>query len=581
MTTAALATGGAGSAASATQAPAQGLPPANPVSPEIYVPRSQTVPPPGFFISARTAVRLAERTRAYQKARAKHPDIRGTAYISPLPLASGTFYHWEVHFTAGKKALVEVDMSTAGLVLEVQTAPDVGWNLLRGYPGVLGQRLNAPYVWLPLCLVFLLPFFDPRRPLRLLHLDLVMLLAFGISQIYFSDGRPDISVPLVYPFLVYVIARMLIAALRPARRRGSLIPYVSTRALVAGVVVLLAFRAVLGFTDSRLFDLSTAGVVGAQRILHGLPLYVQNDYHGDTYGPVNYLAYVPFELVFPFNEAHGARPAARTATVSFDLLVVISLFVLGRRLRPGPDGNRMGAALAFAWVAYPYTSLVIESVTNDALVPLFLIWALILLRSPPARGLLAAIAGLTKFSPFAVLPVIATGRGPFRWRPVLTVAAAATAFTVALIWAFLPEHGLSEFWNTTLGFQIHRTSPLSLWVRDPSLDWLRTVCEVFAVGIAIGAAFVPSRRTIGQIAALCAAILAAIQIPANYWIYFYLVWFAPFFVIALFEEYPVLAAGRRAQERVSKAFVNPLSRSQPPSVTTTRSSILTPNDPGM
>ena len=45
--------------------------------------------------------------------------------------------------------------------------------------GRFGRKLNAPWVWLPLCVLFLAPFVDRRRPFRLLHLDLLVLLAFG------------------------------------------------------------------------------------------------------------------------------------------------------------------------------------------------------------------------------------------------------------------------------------------------------------------------------------------------------------------------------------------------------------------
>ena len=33
--------------------------------------------------------------------------------------------------------------------------------MARGYPGAFGRRVNALYVWLPLCLLFLAPFFCP------------------------------------------------------------------------------------------------------------------------------------------------------------------------------------------------------------------------------------------------------------------------------------------------------------------------------------------------------------------------------------------------------------------------------------
>jgi Glycosyltransferase family 87 len=554
------------------------LPPPDPLQPLVFQPASQTVPPPTFAINARQAIAVGERTKAVRDARRKYKNLKATAYISPLQLPEGGFYHWDVYWRSGNKDIVEVEMGRSGHIFEIVKTIDIGWPLLYGSPGVLGHKLNAPYIWLPLCLLFLLPFLDPKRPFRLLHLDLAMLLLFGISQYFFALGKPGISVPLAYPFLLYALGRALFAAFRPRRRPGSLMPYVSTGFLIAGVVLFLGLRIWFNVADSGTFDVSTAGAIGADRIEHGQQLYVDNDVHGDTYGPVNYLMYVPFEELFPFKPPNHIAGAAKAATLSFDLLCVLGLFLLGRSLRPGRSGTRLGAGLAWAWTTFPYTSLVIASNTNDALVPLFVIYALLFMRSPPLRGLFGALATMAKFAPALVAPVIAVGRGPFRWRPVLTVTAVYVVVCGGLILAFLPAHGLKEFWNTTLGFQLSRTSPLSLWDRHPSLDWLKTIFSAFAVVLSVAAAFVPRRRTMGQIAALCAAILVAAQIPGAYWIYFYVIWFAPFLFVALFEEYGALGPGDQAS--VTSDFVKPEMISQPESVTATRSSMRTPSLPG-
>ena len=555
------------------------LPPVNDVAPQIYAPPSNTKPPPGFAASANQAIAIAEQVPEVRSARKHHPALRGHAYISPLRLASGSFYHWDIYFQNGTgPTLVEVESDPAGRPLELQTAPDVGWPLLRGYPGVLGGRLNAPWIWLPLCLLFIVPFVDPRRPRRLLHLDLLVLLGFGVSQVYFTRGEPDISVPLVYPFLAYVVIRALVAAYRPRRRSGPLIPYAPTWLLTAGIIVLVGLRVAFGLADSSTFDISSAGVIGADRIEHGLQLYEDNKYHGDTYGPVNYLMYVPFELIWPYRAGGDVGPAARPATLCFDLLTMFGLFLLGRRMRAGPGGKRLGVALAYAWAALPYTGLVIAANTNDALVPLFIVYALVFLRSPPLRGALAGLGSMAKFAPAALAPLLIAGHRRLSLRTALIGGGAYLLVVAALIWAFLPDGGLREFWNTTIGFQIHRTSPLSLWVRTPALDWMRPIFSGLAVLLAVAAAFAPRRRTTGQVAALCAAILAALQIPANYWLYFYVVWFAPFLLVALFEEHAEL--GPRSQERVTSDLVKPLMISQPSSVTATRSSMRTPSRSG-
>ena len=108
----------------------------------------------------------------------------------------------------------------SGAVLEQWTGHQVAWTMARGYEGAFGRKLDAPYVWLPLCLLFLVPFVDPRRPFRLLHLDLLVLLAFGVSHVFFNRGEIGVSVPLVYPVLAYLLVRMLVGGL-PGRGRGT------------------------------------------------------------------------------------------------------------------------------------------------------------------------------------------------------------------------------------------------------------------------------------------------------------------------------------------------------------------------
>lgn len=559
-------------------APPNGLPKQDPLSPRVFLPYRRNKPPPGFAFDAIKAVQIANRTAGVRDARGKHGPLKPTAFLSPLGLRQGYFWHWDVvYYDKAGNQVIEVELHPVdGRVLQVTKALDIGWPLLLGIPGVLGGKLNAPWIWLPLCAIFLLPFFDPRRPFRLLHLDLLMLLGFGVSQIFFTAGNPDVSVPLVYPFLAYAAARGLWTAFRPARRRGALMPLMSTRILVLGVVFLVALRIAFGVTSSGTFDISTAGVIGADRIEHGLPLYVDNDAHGDTYGPINYLMYVPWELAFPLHPPDG--DAARASTLTFDVLTVLGLFLLGRTLRPGRRGTRLGLGLAWAWCAFPYSALVIASTTNDALVPLFIIYALVLLRSPPARGFVAGLGSMAKFAPALVAPALIAGRGPFRLKQALTAAAAAAVVVIGLVIWFMPAGGLRELWNTTLGFQLHRTSPLALWTRHPSLDFMRPLFSIAAAGMAVAAAFVPRRRTVGQLAALCGGILALAQIPTNYWLYFYVVWFAPFLFVAWFEEYGDL--GPSAQDSTTRSFVNPVKMSQPSSVTATRSSMRTPSLPG-
>ena len=170
---------------------------------------------------------------------------------------------------------------------------------------------------------------------------------------------------------------------------------------------LLGFRIALNVTDSNVIDVGYAGVIGADKVVHGKPLYggwPSDNEHGDTYGPVNYEAYVPFEQAFGWSGTWDDLPAAHAAAIAFDLLALGLIFLLGLRIR----GPTLGIALAYAWVAYPFTLFALESNSNDTLVAVFILAALLFATSAPARGAFAALAGLTKFAPLALAPVLAT-----------------------------------------------------------------------------------------------------------------------------------------------------------------------------
>ena len=108
----------------------------------------------------------------------------------------------------------------SGEIEEAWTGEQISWKMARGYPGAFGRMINAPYIWLPLCLAFLLLLFDFRRPFRIAHLDLLVIVAgFGVSHYFFNQGKIGLSVPLAYPALLYLLARTLWLGL-PRRGRA-------------------------------------------------------------------------------------------------------------------------------------------------------------------------------------------------------------------------------------------------------------------------------------------------------------------------------------------------------------------------
>jgi len=536
---AALAVGGTSPAAAAAPSAGKESPPKGTflVAPDVQ----QETPP----ISARQAVRIANRTPQVRSELSRHPDLRP----QNIALFKGSG-NWGISYLSGKDKLADVTVDGhTGRVVEAWQGVQAAWVMARGHDGYFGKRFDDWYVWLPLCLLFVAPFFDPRRPFRMLHVDLLVLIAgFGASHFFFNKGEIGTSVPLVYPVLAYLLARMLFAGFRPRRTGERLIPFAPAAFFVVAILLLTGFRVGLDLADGKVGDVGYASAAGAWRVEHKLPLYVDSgvqDQHFDTYGPVNYLAYYPFVKAVPPTQKQITEPddynltSARAATLVFDLLTIAGLFLLGRRLRRGREGKLLGLALAYGWVTYPYTLFPLMSNTNDTLVSMLVVFALLAISSPPVRGGLTALAAAAKFAPIALAPLFATGcGGESRKRALMLFSAAFGAVVVAFVLPFIPaKGGFHTFWSQTVGFQFSRESPFSIWGQNPGLDGLLTVAKIAAAGLAIAVAFVPRRRTIEQVAALGAAVLIASQVIAIHWFYLYIDWFAPFVLVALFSEY--------------------------------------------
>ncbi len=62
--------------------------------------------------------------------------------------------------------------------------------------------------------------------------------------------------------------------------------------------------------------------------------------------------------------------------------------------------------------------------------------------------------------------------------------------------------------------------------------------EAGVAALAVLLALVPARRGPVEVAALGAAILIALQLTANYWLYPYILWFFPLVCVAIFASHP-------------------------------------------
>jgi hypothetical protein len=468
---------------------------------------------------------------------------------------------------AGEIATGRVDDLT-GTVEEAWTGPQVAWPMARGSPGAFGGRkLNRVPVWLAFCAVFLIGLADLRRPLSTRNLDLLVLLSLSASLWYFNEGRIFTSVPLAYPVLAYLLGRAVWIGLRDRSVPASP-PVWPVWALAAATVFVGGFRIGLALRSYSVADVGAASAIGAQRIWSGeapwghFPVaagkpcappdasgrtvyYVQTNgrcesasEHGDTYGPVVYQSYLPGYWLFGWKGKGDRYPAARFTAILFDALCLAGLALVGLRF----GGRRLAVTLAFAWVAYPFTQYVLGSNTNDAVQPAFLIFGFWLAASPWARGSLAALSSWTKFVSLIVAPLWATYPAR-RLRPTVWFALAFAAATLAAFWVLLlephPIGAVSTFWHRSIGSQLDRESPFSLWdwrqyhAGLPDLHLVQRVLQAALILGAVAAALAPRRKSPLQLAALTAALLIGFEIVLTHWFYLYVVWFFPFVAFAI------------------------------------------------
>ena len=292
-------------------------------------------------------------------------------------------------------------------VLEAWTGVQVEWPMARGYPGQFGRSVNAPWVWIGLCVLFVLPF--ARPPLRLLHLDLAVLLAFSVSYAFFGAADLDVSVPSAYPLLGYLLVRMVIAARRAARAApprllvGPGLP--AARDRVPGRVPRRAQRRRRQRDRRRLRERDRrrpAHRAAARSTARSRPTT-------RTATPTGRSRTRPTRRSRRCCRGAGAgttcppRTPRRSRSTS---AAPALLWLIGRRLRDGT----LGLLLAYLWMTYPFTLMVANSGANDALVALLVLAALLAASRPAARGALVALAGLTKFAPLALAPLFAAYR---------------------------------------------------------------------------------------------------------------------------------------------------------------------------
>ena len=143
---------------------------------------------------------------------------------------------------------------------------------------------------------------------------------------FFNRGEITTSVPLTYPVLGYVFARMLWVGHPPAGSRRAADPGARRSGGSAiGALALACGRIALNVADSHVIDIGVAGVVGADHITHGQELY-NGDFAPGRRNPRRRLRAVQLHRL---RAVRGGLPLARS---------------LGRRAGGARGGDRLRPA---------------------------------------------------------------------------------------------------------------------------------------------------------------------------------------------------------------------------------------------
>jgi hypothetical protein len=493
-------------------------------------------------LTEQQALKLALASQEVRDELSKHgPYSTDATYSEALNKWTVHFYVWEGGSIGGKptsdgrKEVARVGIEDESWQLEyVWTGDQIIWQQARGEPGAYGKHANYWYVWLPLALLFALAFVRTDKLFSLRNLDL-MALVFGflLSHHFFREGVVHEAVLLWYPPLIYLFIRTLLMGFGIAERveRTSNFPtwvLLGLAGLAAGVVVGLNL-------DARVIDVGYAGVAGADLILEGTSPYAnmpQDVATGDTYGPLNYLLYVPFVLVFGFSGSWDFLPAAHALTIFSFVVGALGMLYAGWKL----SGAKGGAALLFAWALFPYTLYSTNNNTNDIVVAAICAVGLAVASSAIGRGASVAAGFAVKIYPLILAPLWMMHDGPRR-RSLAGFVVGGVGVVVLSFWVLVldrqPVEAIRVFYERTLGLQTNRVTPWTIFTQVPELAFLQQPLLAGVILLAFVVAVWPRRRTIRRLAAFSAALVIGLQLVVDYWFYPYITWFEPFVFLSL------------------------------------------------
>ncbi|HJU41198.1 MAG TPA: hypothetical protein VJ691_00230 [Vicinamibacterales bacterium] len=458
-------------------------------------------------------------------------------------------------------------------------------------------------LWIAL-LVALTVAFDYSRPSNPRNFELLALvslgfLLFNVMRFFDLLGNPVYFRVMDLVFTAVVTVSLALVALALWRVRHphaqAWLPNLPTRALLTLTVVLLTINLGMGlFTPPD--DAGFYTNLGAQRLRergkfpYGDPLLSNSA--GAGYGPVLYLAHLPYQFIFnprPLNETEPTRddlaagatyylpPAIATqlTTATFHLLGVAALVLIGLQLA----GPQVAWGLAALYCGSAYVMGVgggRETIGGMTFIshiapPSVAMLAYAALSRPMAAGALLVAAAATVFYPVLFVPAWLgyywdRRSDALRFLAGLTIAGLLIGIPVLMLSQALPgrsvlstvihesvghHQGTDTYGLSTFGFWGQRGG-IREWLRQPLLAGEFTTSPMFVLTILPAAAmfFVARRTTPQQLALLTGALGILAQWSKIHGTGVYVNWYYPFFLIGLFA---VGGAGRSQKELTNSA----------------------------
>jgi hypothetical protein len=487
-----------------------------------------------MHLTTARVIRIADTTsvvRALPSADRRPANV--TAHILTSALC------WQVtYYNSGNVPVSKVTIEDAtGRVDQAWNHNQVFWYLARGDENAYGGELNALIIFVPLCALFFLAFFDWRRPLQISHLDLLMIELFAVGLGFFNAANIPWSVVCNYLALGYLAARLSWIAWRGPRSWLQI--QWSNSVLLGLLAAVVGLRWGLNITSQSVLDVGSASVVGAERLVHGQLIY--NHFPsiistGDTYGPLLYLLYTPFVLIAPWNGLTLEPVAAHIAALCWDAAVIGLLAWIGWRWSPASRDTRWRRALGLVagWVLNPLSAYTLVLSSHDAVIGLALL-AAVALKNSLARGLSLGIAGGAKILPWLLAPILgqlATARQVLAWWS----GAAITLIIAAII---IIPNGLHTFYERTFVIQAVRQSPFTPWGEWGVLHPLHDVMIGLSLLATALLAWRAPKFTRLQLVAAAGAVVILSQMALNFWYYTYVAWFLPLVMLVLLGSGPL------------------------------------------